>query len=116
MKKLIYAAVAAACCTAVVALPEAASSQTTECTGTLNGTYDRILVPAGATCTLAGATVSKNLTVEQGAWLFAHQSSIGGNLMSRDAKTVRVIDTNVDRNLMVSGTVNITKIGGKGCH
>jgi hypothetical protein len=117
MKRVITAVLATACCAVAVALPaSAAPKAATECTGTLSGSFDSIVVPAGATCTLDGATVSKSVTVEKDASLFTSKSTIGGNLMSRNAQTVRVIDTDVHRNLMVSGTQGITTIGGMDCH
>lgn len=120
LKRAITAVMAASCCAAVVALPASAApgtdaSSTTVCTGTLSGSYQSVLVPAGATCTLDGATVARNVTVEAGASLFTTNATIGGNLMSRDATTVRVIDTNVGRNVKVTGTTGLTTIGGLGC-
>jgi hypothetical protein len=114
MKKLIVVAVAGMAAAGLYATP-ASASQATECSGTLSGTYDRIVVPDGATCTLDGATVTKGVTVGAGSSLYTTNATIGGNLMARHAHTVHVIDTNVGHNIKVSGTTHMTKIGDAAC-
>jgi len=113
MRRVIIA-VAALAAGGIFASPASAAT-TTECTGTLSGTYDRIVVPAGETCTLDGATVNSNVTVKSGGSLYTSNATIGGNVMSRDAATVRLIDTNIDHNVMISGTTGTVKIGSAGC-
>lgn len=43
-----------------------ASAATKYCNGTLTGTYDRVIVGSGSTCTLSGATVRHNVVVQAG--------------------------------------------------
>ncbi|MDX6296326.1 MAG: hypothetical protein QOI51_183 [Nocardioidaceae bacterium] len=114
MKRVIFA-LAAVACAGIFASPATAAT-TTQCTSTLTGgTYDKIVVPAGATCTLDGATVNSNVTVGAGSSLHTRFTTIGGNVMSRDAASVRLIDTNISHNVMITGTTGSTKIGSKGC-
>jgi hypothetical protein len=114
MKRLVIAVVTVLGCVGLLASPAAAKT-TTECNGTLSGTYDRILVPDGATCTLDGATVTGNVTAGAGSSLFTSNATIGGNVMTRDSLTVQIIRTDVGHNIMVTGTTGLTKIGGEMC-
>ncbi len=118
MKRTIVAVLSGAACVAAMAGPAMASTPnatTTTCTGTLTGSYDRVVVPDGATCTLHGATVTGNITVGIGSSLYTMNSTIGGNVMSRNAATVRLINTSIGHNVMVRGTTGIVRIGSKDC-
>jgi hypothetical protein len=67
------------------------------CDGTYTGqTFKHVRVRPGATCVLKDSTVT-------------------GNLMARDPRTVKVIDTEVRRNLKVRGATDFVKIGNAGC-
>lgn len=118
MKKTLVGVLSGAACVASLVGPTVASASaatTTVCTGTLTGSYDRLVVPAGATCTLQGATVTGNVTVNGGGSLVTMNTTIGGNVMSRGAETVRLINTSVSGNIMVSRTTGVVRIGSKGC-
>ncbi|MDQ3628438.1 MAG: hypothetical protein M3419_06480 [Actinomycetota bacterium] len=94
----------------------AASAATQECTGTLSGvTVKRLVVPEGETCTLEDVTVKQGVTVRPGGALITDDSEIGGNVIARGARTVQIIDTNVGRNIKVTGTTGATVIGSDGC-
>ncbi|WP_205472259.1 hypothetical protein [Nocardioides sp. SYSU D00038] len=62
----------------------------------LSGTYKNVTVRPGDSCYLLDATVT-------------------GNLHARDPHTVRVIDTEVRRNIMVMGATHDVVIGSRGC-
>jgi hypothetical protein len=67
------------------------------CDGTYTGqTFKNVRVRPGDTCVLKDSTVT-------------------GNLMARDPRTVKVIDTEVGRNLKVRGATDFVKIGNAGC-
>ncbi len=113
-KKLVFTAVSAVAAAGLYASP-ASAAPATDCTTTLSGSYDKIVVPDGATCTLDGATVKKNVTAGTGSSLYTMNATIGGNVMTRHSHTVQIIDTNVGHNIMVTGTRHMTKIGDDGC-
>ncbi|MPZ62377.1 MAG: hypothetical protein GEU93_14005 [Propionibacteriales bacterium] len=65
------------------------------CDGTVDGgTYKRVTVPKGESCRLVDATVK--------------------SVRARGAHDVRILDTDVRRNLMVAGSTGTTKIGNAG--
>jgi hypothetical protein len=67
------------------------------CDGTYTGqTFKNVRVRPGDTCVLKDSTVT-------------------GNLMARRPGTVKVIDTEVRRNLKVRGATDYVKIGNAGC-
>jgi hypothetical protein len=67
------------------------------CDGTYTGqTFKHVRVRPGDTCVLKDSTVT-------------------GNLMARNPRTVKVIDTEVRRNLKIRGATDFVKIGNAGC-
>jgi DUF4097 and DUF4098 domain-containing protein YvlB len=74
----------------------------TVCDGSLFGVIQgNVVVPAGAGCTMS-ATVTGNVTVEEGAGLLSNFSTIEGNVVGKKAAQVNLeIDT-------VGGNVRIT--------
>lgn len=114
MKRLLALGVAVGAAALSLQAPAASAATTTTCDGTLTGTYDAVLVPAGATCVLDGATVTGHVRVQSGGTLKATGSTLG-SLHSEGARTVRLTDTDVSGNIKVSGTVRATVIGGQGC-
>src|SRR4051794_17785354 len=94
--------------------PASAVGQATECTGTLTGTFDRILVPAGATCRLVDATVVHNVVVGADASIHTKTSTLG-SFDSRSSAMVRLTDTDVLGDVDVRGTTGVTVIGSAGC-
>jgi hypothetical protein len=87
----------------------------TECDGTLTGTYNRVVVPDGATCNLLGATVDKSVTVGEGSTLYTKDTNIGQHVKSNGAAQVRLIDTNVYGQIGIQRTVGRVVIGSDGC-
>ena len=68
-----------------------------ECNGTYTGqTFKHVRVPEGATCILRDSTVT-------------------GNVMAKSPRTVKIIDTEVRRNIMVRGATHDVIIGNAGC-
>ena len=69
-----------------------------ECDGTFTGqTFKHVVVPEGATCVLRDSTVT-------------------GNVRAKNPRTVKIIDTEVRRNIMVRGATHDVVIGNAGCH
>ncbi len=90
----------------------------TQCTSTMSGTYQHVVVPEGATCTLAGATVTGNVTVLAGGTLYSTNTNVTGNIHARDAARVKIVgteDTRLARNIFVRGTTGNVTIGSEGC-
>ena len=85
-----------------------------ECSGTYTGTYDAVTVPDGATCILEGVT-AKSITVGEGSTLWTDETSVELNVISRDASSVRLIDTTVGGEVNISGTNGDIVIGPEGC-
>jgi hypothetical protein len=96
MRKVLFAATAAATLTAAALLVPAAASAAPKalvCDGTVNGgTYFAVVVPAGASCTLIDAKVTHGVR-------------------ARNAANVRLISTDVARNINIRGTTGLTEIG-----
>ncbi len=97
-----------------------------QCTTTIEGgTTGSLVVPEGATCTLLGVTVNGNVVVEEGASLFTNDlegenTTIKGSVRGMDAKTVRIIDTDVigqgtNGNINLQRTTGPIVIGSEGC-
>lgn len=85
------------------------------CTGTMTGTYAAINVPAGATCTLDGATVRGNVTVGIGSTLMTTGSTIRLNVKGNLAAKVHIIDTDVWGQIHLTRTAGEIIIGNDGC-
>ncbi|MBA3310805.1 MAG: hypothetical protein H0U28_12280 [Nocardioidaceae bacterium] len=118
MRKLLASAAAAVAVLGFAQSPAEAATKTTQCDGTLTGTYQRVVVPEGATCTLDGATVRGNVVVKSGATLVSLFTDVRGNIRGTDAKTVRIIgdiDTRLARNIFLTGTTDRIVIGAEGC-
>ena len=86
------------------------SFENVECTGTLSGNFDNVIVPPGATCDISQALITGNLIVEEkatatiGATVF-----VCGDLKGDKANSVQTSSTRVCSNLQVdeSGTADI---------
>jgi len=93
------------------------SAPPTECTGTIGAeTVDRIVVPDGATCTLNGTTVVGNVVVGAGSSLITTGATLGGNVRADDGPDIiRLIDTNIERNIFVKRATGEITIGAAGC-
>lgn len=112
---LLAAPAAAVFATIGLAVPVQAAPAT-ECDGTLAvGTYERVVVESGADCVLQEGTVVKSLTVRPGGSITTNGVEVTHNVMSRSAEFVRLIETNVGRNVKVRDTVGNVTIGSEGC-
>lgn len=61
------------------------------------------------------AQTFKNVRVRPGDTCVLTDSTVTGNLMARNPETVKVIDTEVRRNLKIRGATDFVKIGNAGC-
>jgi hypothetical protein len=121
-KKMNSAAFFVAVLAASLAATSPASAVTpadapTECTGTFGAeSVGRLVVPDGATCRLEGTTVNGSVDLGAGSSLMATDATIGGNVTATDGPhRVRLIDTDVRLNIMVSGATGAIVIGAAGC-
>jgi hypothetical protein len=74
------------------------------CVGTLpSGTYDQVLVPPGATCTLSGSTVRGNVKALDHSFLSASNNHILGNVDGEHTRTIWVFDNLVEGNIRIRG-------------
>jgi hypothetical protein len=81
--------------------PSNNSSSDTRCTGTLTGTFDNVVVPSGATCTLQGATVNGNVNALENARLFVSATQVRGNVEGDKASVVQVTGGTVGGNIQI---------------
>ncbi len=128
MRKAFAGAIAAFAIITGVGVAPVHAVPAEECTTTMEGgtTTGSLVVPEGATCTLLGVTVNGSVEVEKGASLFTNDlngvnTTINGNVRGMDAKTVRIIDTDVIGQNMMTGNINLQGttgpivIGSEGC-
>ena len=101
MKIRLAIAGGAALALAILQAPTARANDT-PCVGVLTGAHDNVVVPAGATCTLLGATVRGNVKVLARATFIGRNSRIGGNVESQFANFTDLRGGNV-----VLGSVSI---------
>jgi hypothetical protein len=104
-KKLLGCALAAV---AVAALPSSAAADDTRCIGLLVGTFDNVVVPKNAQCTLTGSIVRGNVTVRRGASLLSQFNEIAGNVEGDDPHWV---GSQADR---IGGNFDVTGATGPG--
>ncbi len=87
-----------------------ASAASVNCTGTLTGTFDNVVVPGGAECDVGAATVNGSINVGAGAELFMYgpatvKGSVSGNgsyaIVIYNASLAPTAVTN--KNALVSG-------------
>jgi hypothetical protein len=72
-----------------VVTPQAAQADDTNCVGTVTGgTFDNVIVPPGAICTLTGATVGGNVTVLANAGFWGTNNDIHGNVQGLRSRYV----------------------------
>jgi hypothetical protein len=91
--------VAAAAVAAAGLFVSAAGGQSdeTSCAGTLSDvTVQRLVVPAGETCTLTNVTVADRATVSQDATLLATEVDVGGDIRVRPRGTLRIQGLHVE--------------------
>jgi hypothetical protein len=99
---------ALACAAAASAAPAAIAASTT-CEGELaGGSYDDVVVPPRATCSLFGATVAQTVSVGRNATLNGGFVTIGGSLVAADAKNVRLTGFSVVGDVTIRGGGEVT--------
>ena len=97
-------AIASLCCAAAAAPAAAAPTKVTKCKGQLAaGSYDSVVVPQNATCSLSGANVAGNVTMERRATLNGGSVTIGGSLLAQGATNVRLFDFSVGGDVRIVG-------------
>lgn len=80
-----------------------ALAASTVCIGSLPpGTYDSVVVPPGATCTLSGSTVLGNVKALANSFLSASNNQILGNVDGDKTRTIWVFDNTVGGNIRIS--------------
>jgi hypothetical protein len=83
--------------------PSPASADDTRCIGFLFGTFDNVVVPKNASCTLVGSEVAGNVTVRRGASLFSQSNQIAGNIEGDAPRWVGSLTDRIGGNFDVTG-------------
>lgn len=63
--------------------------------GYVGGEFYDVTVPADATCSLGGVTVTNDVKVRPGASLFLSNSIVGGKLKATDAASIEIVDSTI---------------------
>jgi len=107
----IVKSISAACVGLAISVSSAHAQQNVNCTGTLAaGTYDNVIVPKNASCTLnSSVAIQGNVMVAAGGSLTTAFAVINGNVLSHDAAVI---------SLGLAGTteigMNVTLLGTTG--
>jgi hypothetical protein len=110
MKRFMVAGIVAV--SIVLAGAPSALAAQTECVGAFTGTADNVVVPEGAHCEMAAATITGNVLVRPGASLRASASHIDGNIKGSDSAWVCAqFGTQVGGNFDVVGGLAGTTTG-----
>jgi hypothetical protein len=80
----------------------AGSGNDTRCVGALTGTFDNVVVPRGATCTLTNSTVRGNVKALRDSRLFMDNDFVGGNVEGDQASAVQVVLSLVEGNIKIT--------------
>jgi hypothetical protein len=99
MKKLLVLYLMAL--TIVLASSSDALADDTICVGVLTGTYDNVVVPPNATCSLIGALVQGNVIALENSRLAIFLSYVRGNVEGNKAQVVQVRDSTVRENITI---------------
>jgi hypothetical protein len=75
----------------LLTVPSAAAGDT-QCIGTLTGTFDNVVVPAGAQCRLVNSTVHGNVLALPDSHIAISNSRIAGNVQGDKADLVQVVN------------------------
>jgi hypothetical protein len=92
--------------------PEFAAGNTFECVGPETGTFENVVVPRDAFCTLSNSTVTGDIKALRGSTLFMINMTVGGSIEGNKADNVELAAINGARNL-VGGSIRI-RDGGEG--
>ena len=85
----------------VLALPSKAEADDTPCVGALSGSFDNVIVPPGATCTLTNSTVSGNVKALEDSRLLIRNSMIDGNVEGDKADIVQIFSGSVRQYILI---------------
>lgn len=99
MKKLLVLSVLAL--TMVLASSSEAKADDTPCVGSLTGTFDNIVVPPRATCTLTNSTVRGNVKALEGSRLLLLNDTVHGNVQGDKANSVQVAFCTIGGNVEI---------------
>lgn len=69
------------------------------CRSGVTGTFENIIVPEGATCTVASATMKGNFLAKDGARLYVLEVAIKGNIEGAEAAVVHVRGGRIEGNI-----------------
>ena len=103
-----FLGLAAVCVTALLAITsQAAARPDFRCNGVVKGkTYDEVIVPRGAACTLVDSTVTGNVRVLRNAYLQTVATIVRGDIEGTESQTIFI-----DTGSKVSGSVE--SVGGR---
>jgi hypothetical protein len=87
------------------------------CRGTVTGTFDNVVVPAGATCNLQASSVEGNVLARERSRLIVSDTRVAGNIDGVAARTVQVKGGSVGGNIHIddgrsAGEVGAAVFGG----
>jgi hypothetical protein len=86
----------------VLVSPPTAEANDTECVVALPpATYDNVVVPPGATCSLVGSTVLGNVKALEKSQLVIRNSNVRGNVHGDKADVVQVIESRVRESISI---------------
>ena len=91
MRKMLLLVAAAGLLSLAAAQGVAADGGKTKCTGLFTGTAKDLVVPAGGSCVLEGATVTHDVTVGSGAFFGIDNSTVGHDVTSTGAAQIEFI-------------------------
>jgi hypothetical protein len=99
MKKLV--ALAALSLVGGLLATTSAVADDTHCIGALTGTFDNVVVPPAARCTISDSTVRGNVKALENSQLVIQQSNIRGNVEGDKADLVQVNSSMVRGNILI---------------
>jgi hypothetical protein len=94
-------------CAIVVTLGAVAGAAVTQCQGALTGTFDDIVVPAGAVCYLQNSIVTGDITIFGNALFSGRDNIVGGNITSHNANLIEIQRGQVGGRIELKGTTLI---------
>lgn len=102
MRRLIALLVALTSALVVLVVAPGAAADDTQCSATLTGTYDNVVVPPGQSCILVGATVLGNVkALEDSRLLVFTGTNVRGNVEGDKADLVQVVDSTVREDITI---------------
>jgi hypothetical protein len=87
------------------------TSSDLRCRGTVTGTFQDVIVPAGATCTIQGSTVNGNVLARERSRLFISATRVAGNIDGVAASVVQVKGGSVGGNIEVGDGSSPGEVG-----